>query len=167
MDDRPSDPHLVDERPLGRRGVLVKFPHGPGSSPIETPAIPLEIGNCTTVASLATLLPITFASDFSSSNLKVGNSFPESRMSGTLFMKLGSPASARLVPTRESVVAAARAAAPVRKSRRWKLGKRISLLEEELRTPSLHWLMRESDLTGRFRPAPPACCTLGSSLGPT
>ena len=33
----------------------------PGSSLIETPAIPLEIGNCLTVASLPELLPIDLA----------------------------------------------------------------------------------------------------------
>ena len=49
---------------------------------------------------------MTLPSDFSSSNLNVGNSLPESSGSGTLFMKLGSPASARLVPTRVAAVAA-------------------------------------------------------------
>ena len=49
----------------------------PGSSFIETPAIPLEIGNCVTVASLPKLLPITLPSDFSSANLKVGSSLPD------------------------------------------------------------------------------------------
>ena len=108
----------------------------PGSSFIETPAIPLEIGNCSTVASLPKLPPITLPSDFSSSNLKVGNSLPASSGSGTLFMKLGSPASARLVPTRVAVVAAANAAAPVRKSRRWKLDMGSPLVQSWWKGPA-------------------------------
>src|SRR5258708_966474 len=63
----------------------------PGSSCIETPAIPLEIGSCSTVASLPKLFPKFFPLDFSSSNLKLGNSFPDSSKSGTLFWKLMSP----------------------------------------------------------------------------
>ena len=45
---RPSS----HERPLGGGGVPVQLAHGSGSSFMETPAIPLEIGNCSTVASL-------------------------------------------------------------------------------------------------------------------
>ena len=44
----------------------------PGSKIIETPAIPFEIGSCSTVASRPTLPPITLPDDFSSSNLNVG-----------------------------------------------------------------------------------------------
>ena len=84
---------------------------------METPAIPLEIGNCSTVASFAEFSPITFPLDFSRANLKVGSSLPETRGSGTLFMKLGSPAATRPAPPR-TAVAAANAAARVRKSRR-------------------------------------------------
>ena len=54
----------------------------PGSSRMETPAMPLAIGNCSTVDSLPELLPMTLPSDFSSSYLKVGNSAPESSESG-------------------------------------------------------------------------------------
>src|ERR1043166_3325283 len=50
----------------------------PGSSCIDTPAIPFEIGSCSTVTSLPKLLPRTFPFDFSNSNLKIGNSFPDS-----------------------------------------------------------------------------------------
>src|SRR5207247_2518800 len=100
----------------------------PGSSPMDTPEIPLEIGNCRAVASLAVLLPITRPFDFSRANLKVGNSLPETRGSGTLFMKLGSPASARRLPARAAVTPAANAAAPVRKFRRWKFDMGISLV---------------------------------------
>src|SRR5260370_34273164 len=79
----------------------------PGSSAIDTPASPLEIGNSSTVASLAVLAPITFAFDFSRANLNVGSSLPARSGSGTLFMKLGSPAATRLVSIRAAVVAAA------------------------------------------------------------
>ena len=72
------------------------------------------------MASLAVLLPITFAFDLSRANLNVGSSLPDRSGSGTLFMKLESPAATRLVPTRAAVVAAVNAAAAVRKSRRWK-----------------------------------------------
>src|SRR4029077_15119544 len=63
----------------------------PGSSCIETPAIPFEIGNCSTVTSLPKLFPRTLPFDFSSSNLNAGNSFPDNTGSGTLFRKLLSP----------------------------------------------------------------------------
>jgi hypothetical protein len=85
---------------------------------METPAIPLEIGNCSTVASRAVFLPMTLALDFSRENLKVGSSFWESSGSGTLFMKLGSPARAFPAEARAAVTPAANAAVPVRKSRR-------------------------------------------------
>src|ERR1700757_4346060 len=62
----------------------------PGSSCIDTPAIPFEIGNCSTVTSLPKLFPRTLPLDFSSSNLNVGNSFPDRSESGTLFWKLTS-----------------------------------------------------------------------------
>src|SRR5260370_36763136 len=102
----------------------------PGSSPMDTPAIPLEIGNSATPASVEMLLPITrLTFDFSRLNLKVGSSLPDRSGSGTLFMKLGSPASTRLVPTRAAVGAAAHPAAPVRKSRRWQPGMESPLLE--------------------------------------
>src|SRR5579871_3084254 len=91
----------------------------PGASPMETPAIPLEIGNSSTVASLAVFLPVTRPLDFSRENLKFGSSLPENRGSGTLFMKLGSPAWARPVAARAAVTPAANAAVPFRKSRRW------------------------------------------------
>src|SRR5689334_11506642 len=58
----------------------------PGSRIIETPAMPLEIGSCSTVASRPTLPPITLPSDFSSSNLKVGNSLPDRSGSGSLML---------------------------------------------------------------------------------
>ena len=93
----------------------------PGASVIETPAIPLEIGNCLTVASLASLPSSIFPLDFSSSNLKVGRSSPASSGSGTLFMKLASPASARLVAASVAAAAAASPAAPARNSRRCNL----------------------------------------------
>src|SRR5262249_15061300 len=64
----------------------------PGSSFMETPAMPLEIGNCVTVASLPKLLPITLPCDCSNANLKVGSAFSASAGSGTLFMKEGPPA---------------------------------------------------------------------------
>jgi hypothetical protein len=56
---------------------------------------------------LAKLFPITFPVDFSNSNLKVGTSFPESRGSGTLFLKLRSlidtfPKTFAAVPSSES-----------------------------------------------------------------
>src|SRR5262245_55618105 len=60
---------------------------------------------------------MTFPLDFSSSNLKVGNSPPARTWSGTLFMKLGSPASAGLVPASAAVVAAAIPAASAMKAR--------------------------------------------------
>src|ERR1700730_3899170 len=101
-----------------------------------TPAIPLEIGSCVTVASLAVLLPITFAFDFSRANLKVGRSLPDRSGSGTLFMKLGSPASACLAPVRAAVTPAENAAAPFRKSRRWRSDMGISLLEHDLGAPT-------------------------------
>src|SRR5262245_41491684 len=88
----------------------------PGSSFIETPAIPLEIGSWVTVASLPKLLPITLPCDFSSANLKVGSSFSESWGSGTLFMKDGSPAAACCVPL--NVASVAMPAAAVKNSRR-------------------------------------------------
>jgi hypothetical protein len=87
----------------------------PGSSCIETPAIPFEIGSCSTVASLPKLPPITFPCDASSANLKVGSSFLLSSGSGTLFIKLGSPNAMRPVPANPVDAAAATAAAPVRK----------------------------------------------------
>jgi hypothetical protein len=67
---------------------------------------------------LAKLFPITFASDFSSSNLNVGRSLPEVGGSGTLFMKLGSPPSAQRGSICAAVKPAAISAAPFRKSRR-------------------------------------------------
>jgi hypothetical protein len=88
----------------------------PGSSRIETPANPLEIGSCVTVASLPELLPITLPSDFSSANLKVGKSLSDSAGSGTLFMKLGSPAMAGRAEA--SVASEAMAAALAKNSRR-------------------------------------------------
>jgi hypothetical protein len=94
----------------------------------------LEIGNSSTVASLAVLLPVTFAFDFSRANLKDGSSLPERSGSGTLFVKLGSPPSTRPVPARAAVVAAAMAAAPVRKSLRWRGDIWISLFENVLGT---------------------------------
>src|SRR5437588_9524613 len=105
---------------------------------MDTPAIPLEIGSCSTVASRAKLRPTTFAFDFSRANLKVGSSLPETRGSGTLFMKLGSPASARRVPARATVTPAANAAAPVRKSRRWKsdMGSTCQVCSQLERAPS-------------------------------
>ncbi len=78
----------------------------PGSRRIETPAIPLEIGNCTTVASLPKLPPIARPSDFSSANLKVGKSLPESNGSGRLFLKAKSSSAAAFIPTRLAAVAA-------------------------------------------------------------
>src|SRR5262249_35691145 len=75
------------------------------------------------------LLPITFPTDFSRANLKVGNSLPDSKGSGTLFMKLGSPAAACPAPPR-AAVAAASAAAPVRKSLRSRL---------DMESPWLRW----------------------------
>ena len=72
----------------------------PGSSFIETPAIPLEIGNCSTVASLPKLPPMTLPSDFSSANLNVGSSLPESKGSGTLFLNGKSSSAAAFNPTR-------------------------------------------------------------------
>src|SRR5438552_7868961 len=60
----------------------------PGSSCIDTPAIPFEIGSCSTVTSFPKLFPRTFPFDFSNSNLNVGNSFPDNNGSGRLFRKL-------------------------------------------------------------------------------
>src|SRR6478736_8478814 len=111
----PGSKSLVSARPLGSITVVRTRPSStnahsaavacqcnsriaPGSSFIDTPAIPFEIGNCVTVASLPKLLPITLPSDFSSANLKVGNSLPDRSGSGTLFMKLGSPAPAGCGP---------------------------------------------------------------------
>ena len=68
-------------------------------------------------ATIAMLLPITFGWDFSKANLNVGRSLPARSGSGTLFMKLESPARARLAPL-SAAVAPANTAARVRKSRR-------------------------------------------------
>src|SRR6516165_12178819 len=57
---------------------------------------------------------MTFPSDFSRANLKVGRSSPERSGSGTLFMKLGSPAAAGFA----AATAAAASAEPIRTSRR-------------------------------------------------
>jgi hypothetical protein len=115
-------PALDHECPLGRTGMPVELAHGAGVwGFIETPEIPLEIGNCSTVNSLPKLPSITRPCDFPSSNLKVGSSLPASIGSRMLFMKLESLASARLVPTRPAAVVAPRAAAPARKSPCWKL----------------------------------------------
>jgi hypothetical protein len=54
------------------------------------PETAVRAKHCSTVASLPKLSPRTFPFDFSSSNLNVGNSFPDSG-SGTLFRKLLSP----------------------------------------------------------------------------
>src|SRR5215831_17078704 len=87
----------------------------PGSSRMETPAMPFEIGSCLTVASFPELWPMTFPSDFSRANLNVGSSSPERAGSGTLFMKLGSPASAGFAAVKAAV---AKPAVPTRTSRR-------------------------------------------------
>jgi hypothetical protein len=50
VDDGGADAALENKRPFGRGGVPVQFAHRAGR--IETPAIPLEIGSCATVASL-------------------------------------------------------------------------------------------------------------------
>ena len=60
---------------------------------------------------------MTLPVDFSSANLNVGSSLPESSGSGTLFMKLVSPPSAR--PLATIAVVAAAAAAAAKNSRRW------------------------------------------------
>src|ERR1700733_2374969 len=78
----------------------------PGSSFIDTPAMPLEIGNCSTVASLPKLLPMTLPSDFSRANLNVGSSCPDKSGSGTLLEKLVSPAVAVDVATSPAAEAA-------------------------------------------------------------
>src|SRR5262249_9790884 len=70
---------------------------------------------CVTVASLPELPPMTFPSDFSSANLKVGSSFSDKAGSGTLFMKLGSPAAAGCAAAR---AVAARPAVATSTSRR-------------------------------------------------
>jgi hypothetical protein len=49
--------------------------------------MPLEIGNCSTVASLPKLPPMTLPWDCSKANLNVGSSFPDKSGSGTLFLK--------------------------------------------------------------------------------
>ena len=72
---------------------------------------------------------MTLPVDFSSANLNVGNSLPDSTGSGTLFMKLGSPPAATRVAI-VAVVAAASAAAPERNSRRWKSDMLQFLLEK-------------------------------------
>src|SRR5438105_4960711 len=102
----------------------------PGARPMDTPAIPLEMGNSSTVASRAVFLPITFGLDFSRAYLKVGSSLPASTGSGTLFMKLGSPASAHRDAASEEVTAAANAAAPDKNSRRLISDIEISWLEK-------------------------------------
>ena len=129
----PGSKSLVSAKPLGSITVVRTRPSStnahsaavacqcnsriaPGSSFIDTPAIPFEIGNCVTVASLPKLLPMTLPSDFSSANLKVGSSLPDRSGSGTLFMKLGSPASAACDPL--NVASAAMPAAVTRNSRR-------------------------------------------------
>src|SRR5437879_3947215 len=111
----PGSKSLVSARPCGSITVVRTRPSmtkahsaavacqcssriAPGSSRIETPAMPLEIGSWVTVASFPELLPITLPSDFSSANLKVGRSLSDSTGSGTLFMKLGSPAAAGCTP---------------------------------------------------------------------
>src|SRR5262249_42727254 len=68
--------------------------------------------------------------DFSRAYLKLGSSLPETSGSGTLFMKLGSPACARRVLVRAAVTPAANAAAPFRKSRRWNSGMESPSLSE-------------------------------------
>ena len=52
------------------------------------------------------LLPITFASDFSSSNLNVGSSLPESKGSGTLFLNGKSSSAAAVKPAKLAAAAA-------------------------------------------------------------
>src|SRR5947209_2486597 len=92
----------------------------PGPRVMDTPAIPLEIGSCVTLASFEVLVPTTRPRDRSRANLNVGSVLLVNSGSGTLFMKLGSPASARPRVARPAVIPAANAAAPVRKSRRCK-----------------------------------------------
>ncbi len=129
----PGSKSLVSARPCGSITVVRTRPSStkahsaavacqcssriaPGSSCIETPAMPLEIGNWVTVASLPKLPPITLPWLASSANLKVGSSLSDSAESGTLFMKLGSPAAACVVPA--SVASVPTAAAAARNSRR-------------------------------------------------
>src|SRR5437016_2616298 len=90
----PGSKSLVSDCPLGWMTVVRTRPlstkahsaavacqwssrMAPGSSPMDTPEIPLEIGNCSTVASFAVLLPMALPFDFSRANLKVGSSFPD------------------------------------------------------------------------------------------
>src|SRR5271170_4080651 len=99
----PGSKSLVSERPSGSTTVVRTRPsrtnaHSaavacqcssrvtPGSRRIETPAMPLEIGSSSTVASLPKLPSMTLPRDFSSENLNVGNSFPDSSGSGVLFL---------------------------------------------------------------------------------
>src|SRR5262249_24060537 len=78
-----------------------------GSSVMETPAMPLDMGSCLTVASRAELPPRTFPSDSSRSNRKVGSSLPSSKGSGLLMAPISArpseemadrPATALIVP---------------------------------------------------------------------
>src|SRR5438445_809336 len=71
---------------------------------------------------------MTLPSDFSSANLKVGNSLPARMGSGTLFMKFGSPAAADFGSVSVAVIAAANPAAAAMKSRLGTLGIGIHLL---------------------------------------
>src|SRR2546423_1838576 len=146
----PGSKSLVSDCPLGWMTVVRTRPsltnaHSaavacqcssripPGASRMVTPEIPLEIGSCSTVASFELFLPITFPpGDFSRANLNVGSSLPDTSGSGTLFVKLGSPPSTRPELARAAVVAAAIAAAPVKKSRRWRLDIGSPFFEHEL-----------------------------------
>ena len=91
---RPS----IDERPLGRGGVPVQLAHGARLELHRDAGDPLgdrQLLDGRLLAGAAADRPCP--ADFSSSNLKVGSSSPASSGSGTLFMKLGSPASAGFV----------------------------------------------------------------------
>ena len=105
---------------------------------MDTPAIPLEIGNCSTVASLAMLLPITFAFGLLQLELegrqllageqRVGDVVHEARVAG-----VSSPG-----PDQGGGRGGGEGRGPGQKVSALEVGHGISLLEDELRTPSLH-----------------------------
>ena len=87
IDDRRAHAAVDRRTPIRRRWrASAARASRPARAIIETPAMPLEIGSCSTVASLPTLPPITLPADFSSSNLNVGSSLPDSSGSGTLLL---------------------------------------------------------------------------------
>jgi hypothetical protein len=112
VEDRSADVALDDERPLGGGGMPVQFTRCPrlehhrdtGDPPGDRQLLDCRL---LAVAVADDLLP----SDFSIPNLKVGGSSLSRIGSGTLFMRLGSPASPDFGRISAAVVTAASPAA--------------------------------------------------------